>query len=303
MCSSDLSFIPHEGKISLAFFHRGRRIKRPIGGCLLANENINRAALQMLDWLNRKNVDCRSLKSIILRSNTRGEVIAGLFVRDENFPCDFEPDFESFKGWALYFSNPQCPASVPTREMHKTGVSFLQETVQERTMHFGLFSFFQINPEMFSRALSSISDFVKDEEVLDYYSGVGAISIGLSSRIQKATLVDESEEAIEYAKKNLEMNGLSHFAAHCGRAEKLLDFITHSHVLILDPPRPGLHEKVIEKIVAEKPKKIVYLSCNILTCLDNVKKLIGDYRMVYQKAYNFFPATSHTEFLVLLERK
>ena len=144
--------------------------------------------------------------------------------------------------------------------------------------------------------------FEMNEDILDYYCGVGAISIALSDHVASCTMVDISEESIENAHENIKINDLSHFTAYCNKAEKILETIVPEKVVIIDPPRAGVHPKVLRTLREQLPKRIVYLSCNISTCARDLNQLCEVYDVVFKEVYNFFPATPHIEFLCVLER-
>lgn len=299
----EFSFWEEDGEISLAFFKRGQKRKQPIPQCTLAHENINAVALWIVEALNRHCVSRFALKTVILRSNLLGEVMAALFVKEEAFPPLEEISLnEQLKGFSIHYSNPQSPASVSTKILHQRGVSFLQETILKKSFHYGMMSFFQIHVTLFEKVLERIKGFVAGEEIVDYYCGVGAIGIALAEAVKNAVMVDISEESIHFARQNIKNNDLPHFSAHCSKAESLLEHIVPHKTIILDPPRSGLHPKLLKGLCEKRPKRIVYLSCNISTCARDLQELQRHYRIIFKEAYNFFPATPHIEFLCVLDR-
>ncbi len=299
----EFSFIESEGQVSLAFFKRGQHRKQPIPGCVLAHPAINEIALRLVESLNRHGISASHLKAVILRSNRAGEVIAGLFVTDSEFPelAEIQPD-GTLKGFSIYYSNPQSPASIITKVLYASGQDYLLETVNGKPFHYHLMSFFQVNVDLFEKAVTAMQPYVSEEEVLDYYCGVGSIGIALSDSVKRCHMVDISEDSIGNAHDNIQLNNLSHYTAMCGKAEKLLEAIEPEKLMIVDPPRSGMHPKVLKTLLKQRPKRIVYLSCNIATCARDVQALLAHYRMVFQETYNFFPATPHIEFLTVLDR-
>lgn len=157
---------------------------------------------------------------------------------------------------------------------------------------------------MFEEALNDIKTFVEEgRSVVDYYSGVGSISIPLRDAIKSCVLVEENGEAVEYAKKNLESNVLSHWQAVCTQSEKALEYITPETTVILDPPRAGLHPRVVKHLLEQKPPRIIYLSCDLATHARDIELLSPCYKPIFLRAYNFFPRTPHIEGLCILDRK
>ncbi len=346
----EFSFAEVNGKISLALFARGSHAMVALEKCELASSAINETARAILGWINEVKIPLRSLKTLIVRSNQRGETIAGLFIKDKIPMSDIWASFDvghlkpklvgidtldsyshilknvRILGASIYYSTHQSPASVPTELLHHEGQNFLEEEILGRKLRYGLFSFFQVNVPVFAKVLTDIADFVADDadklDILDLYCGTGAIGIYLASLTSKfrcptskdaqmsdikttpcISFVDNNEESVRFAQENIELNGLKNCEAVCASTEKALDLIVPNQLLILDPPRSGLHKKVIEKILEVKPKKIIYLSCNISTQARDLAFLTKNYKLETINLYNFFPRTPHIEGLAILERK
>jgi len=311
----EFSFIEKDGKISLAFFSRGQKKKYPINSCELANPVINETAKKILTWINENHLTERNLKSLIVRSNKKGETIAGLFIKDKlnNLCRDKACLVPTGKiiGFSLYYSTHKSPASVITEVLYQEGQDFLIEEISGKKFKYGINSFFQVNISVFEIALNDIKKAISENNsknssnsinshLIDFYSGVGAIGLNVGAN----TLVESNAEAVDFAKENIALNGI--VGAHCHApmpAEKALDFIQKDSIIIFDPPRAGLHQKVIERILEVKPQKIIYLSCNIATHARDIGLLKDTYNIKSIKLYNFFPRTPHIEGLCILELK
>lgn len=291
-----------QNEISLAFFERGKKVLQPVEGSLLAEPVINEMAAGILRWIQKEEIPLRSLKSLILRSNGKGQAIAALFIKDK---LSFEsyPNLSSrLVGFHVYYSTHKSPASVPTMLMHSEGQNFLTAEILGTPLRFGLLSFFQINIPVFTKALQDMAAFLDPKiSLIDYYSGVGAISLPLSKNRLHTQLVDSNSEAIEYAQENVKLNNLSNCSTECAPAEKLTEFISSDKMIIVDPPRIGLHEKVTATLLQKKPQRILYLSCDIATQARDVRLLSQCYKVSFMKLYNFFPRTPHIEGLVVLD--
>ena len=293
-----------DGSKSLAFFERGGRRRFAVKGSILAEEIINETAKYILAWVNENDIPMRSLKSLIIRSNGQGQAIAALFIKDR---LAFEKHLElkeNLLGFQLYYSTHKSPASVPTAQLYTTGQDYLIADISGTKLKFGLLSFFQIHLPIFKKCLAQISSHIgENQKALDFYSGVGSIGLPLHNKFTELTLVDNNEEAIEYTKENIELNKLKNVEAFCEPAEKITELITSDKILIVDPPRAGMHDKVVDRILQVLPPKIIYLSCNISTQARDVKKLAEKYKIVDATIYNFFPKTPHIEGLLVLELK
>jgi 23S rRNA (uracil1939-C5)-methyltransferase len=157
---------------------------------------------------------------------------------------------------------------------------------------------------IFRQALRDIYSFLtNNEKIVDFYSGVGLISLPIAAKNKKITLVDVNREAIEFARENIKINNLTNCEAVCSSAESVVDFITSDKTIIFDPPRAGLDKIIIERIIEMLPEKIIYLSCDPATQARDLGKLKDFYNIKFFKLYNFFPRTPHIESLIILFKK
>lgn len=296
----EFSFIEENGKISLAFFNRGQKRKTSIDGCDLASPAINKTAKSILDWINENGLTERNLKAVIIRSNKKGETIAGLFIKDKMTFSKYPEIKDGFLGFSLYYSTHKSPASVITEVLYQEGQDFLIEEISGTKLKYGINSFFQVNIPVFEKALEEIKSSISNSsDIVDFYSGVGTIGLTIGAN----TLVESNEEAVGFAKENIALNKIKNTEAILAPTEKALDYIDGGKVIIFDPPRAGLHEKVIDRILEIRPPKIIYLSCNVATQSRDIGLLKETYNIKSIKLYNFFPRTPHIESLCILEIK
>ncbi|MDO8509903.1 MAG: 23S rRNA (uracil(1939)-C(5))-methyltransferase RlmD [bacterium] len=296
--------VDENNEIRLAFFDRASHHRSPITPCKLAHPNINIIAERILNWVKTQNLTLRNLKCAIIRSNQKGEVIVGLFIKDQMSLANFPELDKILVGLKIYYSTHKSPAAVPTAEMYSAGQDYLEERINSVKLQYGLFSFFQVNPPVFEKALADIKKFVDPKiPLVDYYSGVGAIGLGLNNPKQEMELVESNIEAVEYAKKNIELNKIKNCTAECRPAEKMIELITADKTIILDPPRAGLDNRLIQRLLETKPKTIIYMSCNLSTHARDLQLLLADYKLEFLKLYNFFPHTAHIEGLAVLKLK
>jgi tRNA/tmRNA/rRNA uracil-C5-methylase (TrmA/RlmC/RlmD family) len=137
---------------------------------------------------------------------------------------------------------------------------------------------------------------------VDLYSGVGTIGLTIGGR--QVTLVEVDEHAVREMRQNIAALGRENEAtAVLAASEQALDYISGEACIIVDPPRAGLHEDVVERLLKEAPQRIIYLSCNPVTQARDVARLLQKYDILAHKGYNFFPRTPHIEHLVVLGRK
>jgi 23S rRNA (uracil1939-C5)-methyltransferase len=304
---AEYGFCPStDGKaISLALHRRGTAELIPVDRCLLASEDINKAAAGLLDRLNEAGKRVGDLKSLILRANREGSVVASLIVTNKKFRLPSEVAGDGLlSGIQVYFSNPKHRAPRLLKLPQTQGAKFITEEVAGKRFKCGPLSFFQVNIELFEKTLAAIDSFVTaDDEIVDFYSGVGAIGIALGDKVGSGVLVENNRESAALAAENIRINGLKNFAAHAAGSEQMLSEIKQDRTVIFDPPRAGLHPRVIEKLLEVLPPKIIYLSCDTATQARDVKMLGPKYGIARCEAYNFFPRTPHIESLLVLARR
>lgn len=164
-------------------------------------------------------------------------------------------------------------------------------------------SFFQTNSLQAQRLYSFVAEFADltgDETVYDLYTGTGSIALFLAGQCKKIVGVEYVEEAIADAKVNAQYNGYDNTTFYAGDMAKVLtqDFIAENgrpDVVITDPPRAGMHEKVIEQLLQTEAKKIVYVSCNPATQARDLELLASKYRVGRIQPVDMFPHTQHVE--------
>ncbi|MFH1684411.1 MAG: 23S rRNA (uracil(1939)-C(5))-methyltransferase RlmD [Candidatus Margulisiibacteriota bacterium] len=204
--------------------------------------------------------------------------------------------------WSINLS----PADRSYGDIQKTfGQDHLIESLGGIKFKIPLQSFFQTNTHQAEKLLEIIGNYASlqgGETLLDLYSGTGSIGLSLANKAQEVIGVEENQAAAELSKSNAELNGIKNFSAIAGRVEKIIESLEGKfETIILDPPRPGVHKKVLKKIGEIKPHKIVYVSCNPATQKHDVEilKEFG-YQVKKCQPLDMFPHTPHIENVVLL---
>jgi 23S rRNA (uracil1939-C5)-methyltransferase len=146
----------------------------------------------------------------------------------------------------------------------------------------------------------------KEDRVLDLYCGTGTISLMLAPYLQEVLGVEQLPDAIENAEVNKKRNGIENVSFETGTVEKWIKHGTKPdfNCLVLDPPRSGISNKVIDFIGAKKPEKIVYVSCNPSTLARDLKGITEKVGYTIDRAIplDMFPQTYHVEVVVSLRR-
>lgn len=296
-------------RLDLSFFRRGTHGKIPVNGTSLADPSINQAARALRDLLRTK-PDLRAfmLKTVLVRCDANGNVALQLYVKDQAFVQLTGSELELLKenggivGFELIFSNPKSPASVITERLQSWGTTNLTDTILEVPFTYAVEGFFQINIPVYEQALRDMKQWVSaDKPAVDLYSGVG--TIGLTIGGENVTMVEINEHAVREMKRNITaLDREKAVKAILAPSESALEYITSDATIVVDPPRAGLHEDVVKKLLDAKPDRIIYLSCNPVTQARDVARLAEVYGVKYHRGYNFFPRTPHIEHLVVLDR-
>lgn len=292
-------------QLDLAFFRRGTHGKIPVDETSLANPAITTAAHAIRDVLRRRGVGAYTLKTVIIRCSRQGTVAAQLYVKQEDFDAFTEKELQELHiaGFELIFSNPKSPASVITKRLQQWGTTSLTDTILDIPFTYAVEGFFQINLPVYEQALRDMKEWVEPAKpTVDLYSGVG--TIGLTIGGENVTMVEINEHAVREMERNITALQREKVAkAILAPSEQVLENITSEACIIVDPPRAGLHEDVINKLLEAAPARIIYLSCNPVTQARDVARLAEKFGIRAHRGYNFFPRTPHIEHLVILDRK
>lgn len=295
----EYSFWGDDAGLHLALHNRGSHRKTIVQGSELALPAIDTAARAVLAELQGHDVRASDLKTIIVRCSQDGRAVASLFVKPESFVELQLP--AHVQGLRVYHSNPKSPASVATALLQEAGDCQLHDTLLGKSFTYDVDSFFQVNLPIFEVALQRIKDYCRDDEaIVDMYSGVG--SIGLSVAAKAVELIELDPATVAMARINAQASGLATEVIESS-TEKVLQYIVSDKPVLFDPPRAGLHDKVVARTLEARPPQLIYLSCNPATHARDITALQEAYTITYFEAFNFFPHTPHIETLAVMERK
>lgn len=170
-------------------------------------------------------------------------------------------------------------------------------------------AFFQTNTEMAERLYAVALEYAAlrgHEQVFDLYSGIGTIALTLATRARRVVGLEIVEAAVADAIENARINEIDNASFYAGDARLALRELVEREgkpdLVVLDPPRAGLSQKVVRRVVDAAPSRIVYVSCNPTTLAPNAAQLVeAGYRLVKVRPVDMFPQTPHIECVALLE--
>lgn len=313
-----------KGQAALGF-HVPKRFDKivQIETCYLQADLNNKIRLEIDDFCRSNDYsfyDLRNhtglMRNLIIRNTIAGEWMVIVVFGNNNEPEKIEnlmnhlkkkfPEITSLN----YVINEKLNDTIYDQEviLHH-GENFITEHFGDLKYKISPKSFFQTNPaqaKVLYELVAKYADLSGNELVFDLYTGTGSIAIFLAQQAKKVIGIESVEDAIVDAKKNAELNEIENCEFHSGIMEKFLtdEFISQKgkpDVIITDPPRAGMHPKVVEMLLKVKAPKIVYVSCNPSTQARDLELMKGVYKINKFQTVDMFPHTSHVENVALLE--
>ena len=257
------------------------------------------------------------LRDVIIRNSQSGEwMVIVQFHYDETggeaeamellqFVADRFPQITSL----MYLDNQKCNDTIGDQEIRVfKGKDHIYELMEDLKFKVGPKSFYQTNTEQAYHLYSVARDFAGltgSEMVYDLYTGTGTIANFVARRARQVIGIEYVPEAIEDAKVNSDINGITNTLFYAGDMKDILtDAFILSHgrpdVIITDPPRAGMHPDVVKTILRAAPQRIVYVSCNPATQARDLQALDEAYKVEAVQPVDMFPHTPHVENVVLL---
>jgi len=189
------------------------------------------------------------------------------------------------------------------------GEDYIMEEMDGLYFKIGAKSFFQTNSEqakILYRKTKELAQITENDLVYDLYTGTGTIAQYVATSAKKVVGIDSVEEGIKAAYENTERNNIENCTFYTGDMKEIFtdEFITKNgnpDVIITDPPRDGMHKKVVEQILKIGAKRIVYVSCNSATQARDIALMDEKYKVIHIQPIDMFPQTHHVENIVVLE--
>ena len=291
-------------------FHASGRWDLVVGveDCLLASERGNAARSEVRDWAREESVapydrpaGTGTLCNLVVREGRRtGQIQTRLVTTPKRFPkppVDLHTVIEDGSGGS------DGPTGVLGEEM-------LRERLCGLDFEMSYNAFFQTNTEMAERLYAVAAEYAGlsgGERVFDLYCGIGTIGLTMAARAGEVWGLEIVPDAIADAERNAERNGIENARFVAGSARTgvrpLVERAGKPDVVLLDPPRPGLSQKIVRRVLECEAKRIVYVSCNPTTLAPNAAQLVeAGYTLRRVKPVDMFPQTPHIECVALLEK-
>lgn len=257
------------------------------------------------------------MRNIIIRTASTGEVMVILVVscndteRIDKLADALTKQFPEITSLMCMINDKLNDSTSDLDTFPLRGKDHIMEQMEGLNFKVGPKSFYQTNSAQAYELYKVAREFAElkgDEVVYDLYTGTGTIANFVARHSKKVVGVEYVPEAIEDAKHNSELNGIENTVFYAGDMKDVMNdaFIEANgrpDVIILDPPRAGVHEDVIETILRAAPRRIVYVSCNPATQARDIALLDADYKVDAVQPVDMFPHTQHVENVIKLSRR
>lgn len=313
-----------DGPLSLGLHKKGSTYDvLTAGDCQLVHEDMDKILLCVLNYFKERNVSYYKkmqhvgyLRHLLLRrGDTTGEILVNLVTTTQE-EYDLTPLVEELLALELegkivgilHILNDSLSDVVKSDETRILyGQDFFYEKLLGLEFKITPFSFFQPNSKGAEVLYETVREYIGDidnQVVFDLFSGTGTIGQVLAPVAKKVIGVEIIEEAVEAAKENAVRNGLSNCKFIAGDVFKVLDEIEEKpDVIVLDPPRDGIHPKALPKILNYGVDKIVYISCKMTSLARDLEMMqLAGYRVEKMTAVDQFCETVHVETVCLLSK-
>jgi 23S rRNA (uracil1939-C5)-methyltransferase len=305
----EYSFGEQDGEDTLGFHARGRwDLVVDVDDCLLASERGNAARNAVRDWARRESIpayDARErdgvLRNLVVREGWRtGQIQTRLVTSAAQFakpPVDLHTVIEGDSGGT----------DGPTGVL---GEERLREELCGLRLEMSHGAFFQTNTEMAERLYAVAAEYAGlsgSERLFDLYCGIGTIGLTMAARAGEVWGLEIVPDAIADAERNAELNKIENARFFAGSARTgvrpLIEEAGKPDVVVIDPPRAGLSQKIVRRVLECEAKRIVYVSCNPTTLAPNAAQMVAaGYALKRVKPVDMFPQTPHIECVALLEK-
>ena len=290
--------------------------------CYLQKEPSNKIRLAVKKFADKNKLlyfDLRNqtglLRNLLIRTSTTGElmVLVQFFNNDiEKIELLMNYINDTFKKITslLYTVNSKGNNTLYDQDIICfSGKDHITEEIDDLVFKIGPKSFFQTNSKQAKRLYSITRDLAeinKNDIVYDLYTGTGTIAQYVSKKAKLVIGIDSVEEGIIAAYENAKFNNIENCTFYTGDMKDIFteEFIFkngHPNIIITDPPRDGMHKKVVEQILNILPKRIVYVSCNSATQARDISILKEKYKLTKIQTVDMFPQTHHVENIAVLE--
>ena len=278
-------------KNDIGFFKEKTNTLIPVDKCYISDTKINDIYKDIKD-----NIDLTNVKQVIIRA-TKNTLESMIIFKTSNY-IDNKKIIDILKNKV---------DSIYINDELIYGKGKIIENLCNKNFYISPSSFFQVNTlqaeKLYNKAIA-YADIKKEDTVLDLYCGTGTIGIVASNKAKKVIGIELNKEAIKDANENKKLNNINNIEFYAGDVGKILNKNNYKpDIIIVDPPRAGLDSLALAQILNIRPKKLVYVSCDLMTLARDLKLLSNDYDILELTPVDMFPYTAHVESICALKLK
>ncbi len=314
--------VPSTGRLQAGYFKRNSNELINVKYCPIQYSIFDEIVEFAKESCSQNSINDSFLRHIMLRANEDfSEILLCLISREKTLPSkeglikvlqECQKKFPAIKSTTINYNDDSTNVIMGKKTEVISGTGFITETFCDVKLQLSTQSFFQVNTKIFSQIIEKIIDFIEpNSHVIDLYCGIGTISLSLAKAVSNLDItgVEMIETAIENAEANAKLNHID-AKFHCSSIE---DWLYSSQpeaeeqqeqVIILNPPRKGCSNQVLEATANLKAQRIIYVSCNPATLSRDLSKLENqNYKLEYIQSFDMFPHSFHFETLAVLKIK
>ncbi|WP_422446963.1 23S rRNA (uracil(1939)-C(5))-methyltransferase RlmD [Thermoanaerobacterium sp. DL9XJH110] len=313
------------GQAVLGFYERRTHNIVPSENCMIQHPASNRIARIVKEWIERYNVPVYNeithrglVRHVVTRVGCRtGEIMVILVINGDKIPRQQEladllkEGVPGFKSLVLNINKKKTNVIMGEENITLFGPPYIHDCIGNIKFRLSPISFFQVNSlqveVLYNKALE-YAELTGKETVIDTYCGTGTITLFLAQKAKKVYGIEVVPQAVEDARHNAKINGIKNVEFLEGAAEEVLPELAKkgimADVVVMDPPRRGCDEKLLEAAVKMSPGRMVYVSCNPATLARDLRFLEDrGYKTEKVQPVDMFPYTYHVECVVSIKRK
>lgn len=309
-----------DGEVSAGFF-APRSHQLVVADCGIQQDALNEIKNAIMDWARKNHIaaydeerDTGTLRHVVARQASDGSLMAGVVVRgrmDEASLIAALKGISNLKSIVININKEKGNAILGAESRVIWGEAYITEKYEDLSFRAGLTSFLQVNhaqsAKLYDIALG-YADISPKDVVFDLFCGIGTISLLAAKRARKVLGIEYVPEAVQNAQDNARLNGITNAQFLAGDAAQVIGegirTAGRPDIVILDPPRKGCDQALIDAITAATPKRVVYVSCDPATLARDAALLCaGGYGVQAVQAVDMFLHTTHVECVVILQRK
>jgi len=306
-----------EGRLVSGLFMPNSNYFIDVKKCWIHEDGLERVRMDIMHVLNTHGCvsynphDKKGIRNLVVRgfdNRYQCTIVTGNDELDERLVSDLMRIKGLTSLWQSIHTIKKTPEVFGNKMMHLAGETSLSMELDGLKLRISPRSFFQLNSKQAVQLYRTIASMVKEnnELIVEAYSGIGAISLYLKDKAKEIIGIESIKDAVVNANQNAALNGCEHVSFLCDDAANKLTYLSKKRsidVLVVDPPRSGLDDAMLECILRSKIKNIIYVSCNPATLGKNLAVLSSRYNVDRIQPIDIFPHTPHVETVVLLSQQ